>query len=96
MKVLIQGSHVSTKIPGRSRPKLRDIPVTPCLNQLNEVPCIKLMFGTSKVGVRDLVACFAAARSDSASQKFRRDTFRLPSAPWAHESQRQIVTRIAA
>ena len=34
--------------------------------------------------------------SDSASQKFRRDTVRLPSAPWAHESQRQIVTRIAA
>ena len=34
--------------------------------------------------------------SDSAPQKFRRDTVRLPSAPWAHESQRQIVTRIAA
>ena len=29
-------------------------------------------------------------------QKFRRDTVPLPSAPWAHESQRQIVIRIAA
>ena len=29
--------------------------------------------------------------SDSASQKFHCDTVSLPSAPWAHESQRQIV-----
>ena len=35
-------------------------------------------------------------RSGSASQKFRRDTVRLPSAPWAHESQRFVVTQIAA
>ena len=34
--------------------------------------------------------------SDSASQKFRRDTVRVSSATWAHESQRFLVTRIAA
>ena len=34
--------------------------------------------------------------SDSASQKFRRDTVRVSCATWAHESQRFLVTRIAA
>ena len=34
--------------------------------------------------------------SDPTSRKFRSDTVRLPSAPWAHESQRFVVTRIAA
>ena len=33
--------------------------------------------------------------SDSASQKFRCDTVRVPSATWAYESQRFLVTRVA-
>ena len=42
------------------------------------------------VGVCDLSNKFrrSASLGDSASQKFRRDTVRLSSAPWAHESQR--------
>ena len=44
-----------------------------------------------------LVAYFAVTfASDSTSQQLRRDTVRLPSAPWAHESQRFVVTRITA
>ena len=34
--------------------------------------------------------------SDSASQNFGPDAVHLPSAPWAHESQRFVVTRIPA
>ena len=43
-----------------------------------------------------LSGMFRRSASLAILQKFRRDTVCLPSAPWAHESQCQIVTRIAA
>ena len=41
--------HKVFLIPGRPRPKPRDIPAIPCLKQQKKAPCIKLLSGISRL-----------------------------------------------